>query len=282
MIQTPIGFVGQGYVGKNYADDFEQRGHKVVRYALEEPYVGNKEEIKGCNSVFVAVPTPTTPEGFDDSIVRAAIGLTRAGAAVIVKSTIVPGTTKSLQNQYPDRVIFFSPEFLSEATAAHDTAHPFENILGMAVDDAAHREAAERLHAILPPAPFSLTCDSTEAEIIKYAHNGSGLVEIIFFNLMYELAQKLGADWGPIEKALQADPFIANRYARPVHKTGRGAGGHCFIKDFAALCDLYAKEVGDSAGNAALSAIEQKNISLLKGSGKDTSLLRGVYGPDIA
>ena len=40
-----IGFIGQGWIGKNYADDFERRGLEVVRYALEEPYVKNKDKI---------------------------------------------------------------------------------------------------------------------------------------------------------------------------------------------------------------------------------------------
>lgn len=275
-----IGFVGQGYIGKNYADDFERRGYDTVRYALPEPYKNSKEEIRDCDIVFIAVPTPTTPQGFDDSIVRGSIQLVGAGKIAIVKSTIVPGTTQSFQSQYPDRIIFYSPEFLSEATAAQDAAHPFSNILGMAVDDTAHRVAAEQVHAVLPPAPFSLTCTSTEAEIIKYAHNGSGFVEVVFFNLMYDLARKLGADWDAIGKAIQADPFIANRYAKPVHKTGRGAGGHCFIKDFAALRALYEREVGDAAGASALSAFEAKNILLLKESGKDLDLLAGVYGND--
>ncbi len=276
-----IGFIGQGYVGKNYADDFERRGFSTVRYALEEPYRVNKDKIAECDIVFIAVPTPTTSEGFDDSIVRGAIALTGAGKTVIVKSTIVPGTTKSFQEQYPDRVIFYSPEFLSEATAAQDAAHPFSNILGSAIDDAAHRVAAEAVHTLLPSAPFTQTCDSTEAELIKYAHNGSGYVEVVFFNLMYELAQKSGANWASIEQAMRADPYIANRYAKPVHKTGRGAGGHCFIKDFAALRGLYAQKVGDIPGTAALAAFEQKNISLLKESGKDLDLLQGVYGESI-
>lgn len=276
-----IGFIGQGYIGKNYADDFERRGYTVVRYSLEEPHISNKEKIKKCDIAIIAVPTPTTPKGFDDSIVRGAIGLAGEGKIVIVKSTVVPGTTRSFQAQYPDRVIFYSPEFLSEATAAQDAAHPFSNILGVATDDEAHRLAAERVHAILPSAPYALTCDSIEAELIKYAHNGSAYMEILFFNLMYELAQKSGVNWAPIEAALQADPFIASRYAKPVHKTGRGAGGHCFIKDFAALRGLYEKEVGDALGSEVFKAIEKKNISLLKESGKDVDLVRGVYGDTI-
>ena len=38
--------------------------------------------------------------------------------------------------------VLFSPEFLSEATAARDAAHPFSNIIGLSVDDERHRAAA--------------------------------------------------------------------------------------------------------------------------------------------
>ena len=41
-----IGFIGQGYIGKNYANDFEKRGYNIVRYALEQPYITNNEKIQ--------------------------------------------------------------------------------------------------------------------------------------------------------------------------------------------------------------------------------------------
>jgi predicted dinucleotide-binding enzyme len=68
-----IGFIGQGWIGKNYADNFVDRGYSVVRYALEQPYSDNKDSIKECPIVFIAVPTPTTKQGFDDSYVRDAL-----------------------------------------------------------------------------------------------------------------------------------------------------------------------------------------------------------------
>ena len=277
-----IGFIGQGYIGKNYADDFERRDYTVVRYSLEEPYRGNKEKIQECEIVFIAVPTPTTPRGFDDSIVRDAIKLVGKNKVAIIKSTILPGTTKSFRKKYPDRTIFYSPEFLSEATAAKDAAHPFSNILGMSKDDAMHQRAAKYIHMLLPKAPFTLTCDSTEAEIIKYAHNGSGYMQIIFFNLMHDLAKSLGVEWESIEQALRADPLISSRYAQPVHKSGRGAGGHCFIKDFAALRGLHKKQLPkDLRGHEVFKAVEKKNKHLLVKSKKDLDLLKGVYGKKI-
>ncbi|MFA5359221.1 MAG: hypothetical protein WC310_05420 [Patescibacteria group bacterium] len=276
-----IGFIGQGWIGRNYADDFEARGFETVRYALEEPYRQNKEKIRECDIVIIAVPTPTTPQGFDAGIVAQALDLVGESKVAVVKSTILPGTTARFQKEHPRIVILYAPEFLSEATAAHDAAHPFSNIIGLTVDDEAHRAAAQRILAVLPPAPFQHICSSTEAELIKYSHNMSGYMQIVLFNALYDLASSLNADWLKIQPALEADPYICNRYAKPLHKSGRGAGGGCFIKDFAALAGLYEQMVGDVAGTEFLKSAQKKNIDLLVKSGKDLDLLKGVYGEDI-
>ncbi len=281
MKRPLIGFIGQGFIGKNYADDFERRGYETVRYGLEEPYRANKNKIKECDYVFIAVPTPTTPQGFSAHIVQEAIALVGKGKTAIVKSTIVPGTTKKFQEEFPDRTVMYSPEFLSEATAAHDAAHPFSNIVGITQDTPEQKAKAAEIQSVLPPAPFSLTCTSTEAEIIKYSHNGSGYTQIIFFNLMYELAKQKGCDWEAIQRAIEADPLVCNRYARPVHKSGRGAGGHCFIKDVAALRREYEKNFPDAPGVAVFNSMEKKNVELLRSSGKDLDLLSDVYGAQV-
>jgi UDP-N-acetyl-D-mannosaminuronate dehydrogenase len=65
-----IGFVGQGYVGESYANNFERRGFKIVRYSLDEQYCANQDHIQHCDVMFVCVPTPTTPKGFDVSMVN--------------------------------------------------------------------------------------------------------------------------------------------------------------------------------------------------------------------
>lgn len=277
MNKVKIGFIGQGFVGKNYADNFEARGYIVTRYAKEKPYDKNKDAIKDCDIVFVAVPTPTTPKGYDASIIRKVLPLIGIGKIAVLKSTVFPGLTEKIQEEFPDKIIMNSPEFLSEATANHDTSHPFVNIVGMSKKTLKHAKAAKLVHSILPNALSNFTMKSIEAEIIKYSHNCSGYTQIIFFNLMYNLARKMGADWKIIEKAIKADPFIPNRYASPVHKNGRGAGGHCFIKDFAAFREIYEKIVADSNGVSVLKSMEKKNIELLCSSGKDAKILKGVY-----
>lgn len=276
-----IGCIGQGWIGRNYADAFEEREYSVVRYALEPEYENNKDRIAECDIVVIAVPTPTTPEGFDDSIVRAVLPLVGVGKVAVIKSTITPGSTKRLQEMFPDILVLFSPEFLSEATAAHDVRNPFISLVGVPAESVEYTEAAQKVLEVLPPAPVMRICGSTEAELFKYAHNVSGYVQIVFFNALYDLSQKLGADWQVVQEAAEADPFISNRYAKPLHKSGRGAGGHCFIKDFAALRMLYQQILPeDHKAIAVLNALEEKNIELLVASKKDLDLLDGVYGSD--
>ncbi|MEX2013436.1 MAG: hypothetical protein WD897_00775 [Parcubacteria group bacterium] len=277
MKKVKVGFIGQGFVGKNIANDFEKRGFKPIRYSLEPEYVGNKNKLKRADIVFIAVPTPTTPKGYDAGIIRAVLPLTGIGKIVVLKSTIFPGLAEKIQEEFPNRIVIYSPEFLSEATASHDASHPFVNIVGVTKDTSEHKKAAKLVHSILPKAPKSFTVKSIEAEITKYTHNCSGYTQIIFFNLMYDLSQKMGANWPAIEEAIKADPFIPTRYASPVHKSGRGAGGHCFIKDFAALREVYEKVVADQSGVSVLKNMEKKNIELLRSSGKDVAILNGVY-----
>ncbi len=281
MYVMKIGFIGQGWIGKHYADDFENRGYDVVRYSKEPQYEMNRDKIGLCKIVFIAVPTPTTPKGYDSSIIEKVVSLVSPKSIAVIKSTILPGVARRIQKKYPDRIVMHSPEFLSEATAAKDAKEPFMNIVGIDTKSNQHKIAAKLVHSVLPKAPHSKTISYEEAELIKYAHNCSGYTQIIFFNLIYDAAKKVGANWSEIEPILKADPLIPNRYASPIHKSGRGAGGNCFIKDFEAFRNFYDKTVKDSLGSKVLASMKSKNIDLLVKSKKDIDLLKGVYGKKI-
>lgn len=285
VLKKKIGYVGQGFIGKNYADDLERRGFSVVRYALEEPYRANKEKIRECEIVFIAVPTPTTPDTFDDSIVRSALSLVGKGKTAVIKSTVLPGLTARLQADFPDIFVMHSPEFLREATAAYDASHPDRNIIGIVSDTPECRRKAEEVLDVLPAAPFRLVCGALEAELVKYAGNNWLYTKVVYVNILYDLAKKLGADYEVIRDALGADPRIGRSHLDPVHQSGhggraaRGAGGHCFIKDFEAMRRLYEEKVtNDPLGAHLLAALAAKNLDLLLTSQKDLDLIKGVYG----
>lgn len=283
-----VGFIGQGWIGKNYADDFEERGFSVVRYGLEPQYVGNKDLIKDCDIVFIAVPTPSTPEGFDLSIVRDALSNVGKGKIAVIKSTMQPGSTEELQAAYPETIVMHSPEFLREANAAYDAAHPARNIIGLPKDTPEYQEAAKQVIAVLPEAAYVRVCTAREAEYIKYAGNGFLFVKVVFANLIHDIATAEGCDWATIMEGLAADARIGPSHLKVWHESrpgvppGRGAAGHCFIKDMAALRELYERVLPDDVeGAKLLRALERKNAKLMKDSGKDLDLLEGVYGTDL-
>jgi UDP-glucose 6-dehydrogenase len=289
---STIGFIGQGWIGKHLADNFEERGHATVRYAKEAPYDANLGGLKTAEVVFIAVPTPTTEGGFDDSIVASALGHLVPGQIAIIKSTIIPGTTDRLSKLFPHIYVFHAPEFLREATVKRDIAEPERNIIGVPsahMDDPTWRKKAEHVMSLLVRAPYEEICTATEAEITKYGGNNFLYAKVVFMNMLYDLSAHHGARWDVIARNMSADERIGTSHMQPVHqlahmdkKAGRGAGGHCFIKDFAALRHHYESVVPeDKETIALLRAFEAKNNHLLVTSGKDKALLEGVYGESV-
>ncbi len=285
MSKLPIiGFIGQGFIGKNMADSFAERGFEVVRYSMEPEYAGNKERIATCDITFIAVPTPTTPHGFDDAILRSVMGLVGRGKVAVIKSTILPGTTESIQKENPEIVVLHSPEFLREVTALEDARHPERNIVGIPSDTEEYRQKAEMVHTVLPPALYRATLRSVESELIKYIGNNFLYTKVVFMNIMYDLTVQLGGDWTKVAEAVSADSRIGTSHMMPVHASGvsthsgRGAGGHCFPKDFEALLQEHRKVMKDEKGLAVLRSLRDKNNELLISSGKDIDLLTDIYG----
>lgn len=281
MEKVRIGFIGQGFIGKHMADDFENRGYKIVRYAVEEPYIANKAKISECDITFIAVPTPTTPEGFDASIIRSVLSLIGKGKIAVIKSTILPGTTEELQKAFPDIVVMHSPEFLREVSAAEDTARPERNIVGIPVDDPRHRKLAEQVLSVLPKAPHNIITTARNAECVKYIGNTFLYTKLVFMNIAHDFVKSVGAEWDVVREVVGHDSRIGHGHSNVIHDSGRGAGGHCFIKDFEALIQHYAKTAEDDLGLKALQALRHKNNHLLLNTQKDLDLLYGVYGKNV-
>lgn len=283
--EKKIGFVGQGYIGGNLADNLEERGFKnLIRYSLEKEYIGNKEKIKDCDTVFVAVPTPTTSEGFNSDILEEAISLCRDGSVVVIKSTVPCSTLEDLSERFETKLIIHNPEFLDVNTAKEDTDFPKKNIFGIhhvsCATELAHLiSCVNELKEILPKAPHNRTMGYRESSLVKYFHNSFFYTKNVLFNMFYDLAIKTDCNWDVVLEGLLSDSRIGDVHTSPIHKGGRGAGGECLIKDFVVFKDLYSRGFGENeCGSRLLELIEKKNVENLIGSEKDSKLLEGVYG----
>ncbi|GAI10197.1 unnamed protein product [marine sediment metagenome] len=115
-----IGVCGVGMVGGALKNYFEKKGIKPLLYDKGKN-LGSIKEVNQADIIFICVPTPFDKEkGFDLSFIEAACQNISGGKIVVIKSTVLPGTTEKLQKKYPQHKFLFNPEFLSEATADFD------------------------------------------------------------------------------------------------------------------------------------------------------------------
>ncbi len=199
--------------------------------------LGSPQEINQAEIVFICVPTPYLKDGkgFDLSYVEDALNMLESEKVVVIKSTVLPGTTEMLQQKYPQHKVLMNPEFLTEETADQDMAYPDRQIVGYTAQS---QTVAGDIIQLLPLAPFERILPATEAELVKYFGNTWFSVKVSFANQMYDLCQALGVDYDRMVEAAAADKRIGRTHLNVFHKGYRGYGGKCLVKDIRALIQL--------------------------------------------
>ncbi|TKX71844.1 nucleotide sugar dehydrogenase [Halorubrum sp. GN11GM_10-3_MGM] len=203
------------------------------------------EAVLDTDVTFLCLPTPQNDDGsIDLSIMEAAaeqLGTTLAAKdawhTVIVKSTVVPGSTEdaitpiletaSDKTAGDDFGVGMNPEFLREGTAVHDFLDPDKVVLG--ADD---ERALADMYAIFDPlvdrsdAPVVET-DTRTAEMIKYANNGFLAAKISLINDIGNVCKEFGIDAYEVADAIALDDRIGEQFLR----SGVGWGGSCLTGD---------------------------------------------------
>ncbi len=235
-----IAVAGVGMVGSAIKGYFEKKGIKPLLYDPGKN-LGSLEELNQADVVFVCVPTPYLKDGkgFDLSYNEDVCDKLTGSKIVVLKSTVVPGTTEMFQEKYPQHKFLFNPEFLTEVTADQDMAYPDRQILGVTKES---YNVAKDVMLLLPLAPYEAIMPATEAEFVKYYGNNWFAVKVTFANQMYNLTEKLDLDYNRIMEAAAADKRIGPSHLTVVHKGYRGYGGKCLIKDIRAMIQFADKQ----------------------------------------
>jgi len=235
-----IGIIGIGMVGGALKKYFEKKDIKPFLYDKNKK-IGSIEEVNQADVIFICVPTPFDKEkGFDLSCVEETCNNIKGQKIIVIKSTVLPGTTEELQSKYPQHKLLFNPEFLTELTADQDMNYPDRQIIGYT--EKSYNIAGDIIQ-ILPLAPFERILPATEAETVKYFGNTWFSTKVIFANQMYDLCQKLGVDYDRIMETAAADKRIGRSHLKVIHKGYRGYGGKCLPKDIKTLIQ-FADENG--------------------------------------
>jgi UDPglucose 6-dehydrogenase len=225
----------------------------------------------------LAIQTPSNPDGgIDLSAVEAgvraigeALGSTEGYHLVVVKSTVVPGTTDerlvprlesaSGRTVGEDLGVAVNPEFQREGAAVEDFMHPDKIVLGT---------GSERATAVLRELYEPLVSGETtlvetgrrEAEMVKYANNAFLAAKVSLINDLGNICKEFGVDAYEVADALGADDRIGARFLR----SGVGWGGSCFPKDIRAIRHA-AREAGYEPAmlDAAVTVNEEQPRRLL-------------------
>ena len=236
-----IGIVGYGFVGESQAFAFAPVCNVKIFDIDKTKATHSLEEVLQQDFIFVCLPTPMLENGEQDlSYIEnffGSISLDNKDTIFILKSTILPKTTKYLIEKYKFNIVF-SPEFLTEKNAKLDMLTQSRIIIG---GETKHSEKVLELFKLRFGNRHYILTDSTSAEIIKYMSNNFLTVKVSFVNEYYDLANEMGGNWNDIIEGFVSDPRIGNSHTKTPGPDGkRGFGGTCFPKDINAMIE-YSK-----------------------------------------
>jgi GDP-mannose 6-dehydrogenase len=199
--------------------------------------------VAGTDVGLVCVGTPSKNNGSLDITnlrrvagdIGHAIRRCRSQITVVVRSTVLPGTTRDVLQPELERIagrpvaMAVYPEFLREGTAIRDYQEPSKVVVG-ATDDAT-RDLVTAF-AARPGVPLVVT-DLELAEMTKYVDNSWHALKVTFANEIGSLAKAQGLDGQRVMDTMCADTKLnlSRLYLRP----GFAFGGSCLPKDVRAL-----------------------------------------------
>lgn len=271
-----ISVIGAGYVGLVTAAALASKGHNITVVDTHETRVrtvnaskspiyedgleeaisdgiasnrlmatGDYEEILATDITLICVGTPSNPDGSMDLtyITESAKGIGRVLGnkngrhTVVVRSTVVPGTTRGLvipvleehsgKKAHVDFGIAVNPEFLQEGIALRCFFSPDRIVIG-ANDEATGDMVKELYEGISAPV---VRTDITTAEMVKFVSNAFLATKLSFINEIGNICRRLGIDVYDVVRGVGLDYRIGESFL----KAGIGFGGSCLPKDLKGL-----------------------------------------------
>ena len=211
-----VGVVGNGFVGQAIGFGFVPV-LPVLIYDKDPLRSMNplEETVNESDIVFVSVPTPMNKDGsISLNIVRSVLQdiervNTRADNIIIIKSTVIPGTTESFAQEFPSLNLVFNPEFLTERHAKYDFLNQARIVLGGLPE---HTGRVAELYRLRFKHCNIMEMDCNTAEFIKYFNNVFFSVKVAFANEMKLISEKAGVNWDEALAGFTADGRVGDSH----------------------------------------------------------------------
>ena len=243
-----IGIIGRGFVGSAVEFGFSpQTGcNAVVKIYDKDPSKSLhtlEETVNKSDFIFLSVPTPSNQDGsMHLGILESALQdiqsvNKRKNNIILIRSTVIPGTTSKLCKKFTNLNIVFNPEFLTERSAKFDFINQSRFILG-----GRKRNTTKVAELYRWRFGSSVPCIETNfntAEMIKYMNNCFFATKISFLNEMKLIADKSEVNWELAVEGFVRDGRIGHTHLTvPGHDGKMGFGGSCFPKDVQAMINF--------------------------------------------
>jgi UDPglucose 6-dehydrogenase len=198
-----------------------------------------KSGVENADFTILALPTDYDEDTnyFDTASLDRTIELVNEFApntSIVIKSTVPIGYTKNIKIRFSELDVTYSPEFLREGQALHDSLHPSRIIVGGGSKKS--RDFATLLEgaAVRNSTEIILT-NSCEAEAIKLFSNTYLAMRVAYFNELDSFCMSNGLQSSAVVKGMSLDPRIGDLYNNPSF----GYGGYCLPKDTKQLRSHY-------------------------------------------
>lgn len=255
-----IGVIGQGFVGNAVYQKFKNHYDVLTYDKYKSDHNSNlRNLVLNSKYIFVCLPTPMNTDGscnidIIEEVLEEVNQITDSPKTIVLKSTVICGTTEKLNLKYEFLNIVFNPEFLTERNAVKDYDNQDRIILG---GDRPYTTDLKQIFSKVFPNSRIIKTSSTHAEMVKYLTNTFLAVKVSFANEMYELCNKLEIDYDKVVEYATIDQRLGqSHWSVPGHDGDFGFGGHCFPKDLSAIIRL-TYELGTN--NFVLSSAETTN-----------------------
>jgi nucleotide sugar dehydrogenase len=243
-----ITIIGFGVLGKSIGYTLCNNDIKYNYYDINESESVNLHDIiqennKNIDSYyFLCLPTDVKEDGNLDmsSINETCILLNNTcsnRAHVILKSTVLPGTTDNLCKLYTNLHLIFSPEFLREISANEDMYNSKFILLGYTDNERNNIEMFEFFKYIFNHCQDLLILykSNTILEIFKYTVNVFLATKVLFMNEIYLLSEKMNVNYNELQNLFILDNRLGNSHFNVPNNEKFGYGGKCFIPNTISL-----------------------------------------------
>ena len=274
-----IGIVGRGFVGSavenGFSNEIEKYNVKAYDANPEKALDSLESVVNQSDIVFISVPTPSFEDGeinlqiLNNCLNEISKISTNNETIFLIRSTVVPGTSRKFQEKYKNLNLVFNPEFLTEKNANNDFLNQERFVLGGELNNV--QKVSDIYKLKFGQSINIIETDFESAELIKYVANTFLASKVSFMNEMKILSNKINANWDDVLTGVTLDSRIGSSHVDvPGHDGKLGFGGSCFPKDIQALIH-FSKSLGielhvlQAAWKTNLEVRPEKDWELLDG-----------------